>query len=109
MVENSLVYLAWNGVGALFHHPLRQLGYFLTHLSIMWKTLLLGTVFVGLEVLSLYPFYWDGNPVFLIAVNVLFGLTIIGGAVNMKRLQRAGEGAGRRQYGVPRGHRFFVR
>ncbi len=106
--KNSLVYLAWNGVGTLFHHPLRQLGYFLTHLSIMWKTLLLGTVFVGLEVLSLYPFYWDGNPVFLIAVNVLFGLTIIGGAVNMKRLQRAGKelAGGNMEYRVDTGTLF---
>ena len=106
--KNSLVYLAWNGVGALFHHPLRQLGYFLTHLSIMWKTLLLGTVFVGLEVLSLYPFYWDGNPVFLIAVNVLFGLTIIGGAVNMKRLQLAGKelADGNMEYRVDTGKLF---
>ena len=106
--KNSLVYLAWNGVGALFHHPLRQLGYFLTHLSIMWKTLLLGTVFVGLEVLSLYPFYWDGNPVFLIAVNVLFGLTLISGAVNMKRLQLAGKelADGNMEYRVDTGKLF---
>ena len=106
--KNSLVYLAWNGVGTLFHHPLRQLGYFLTHLSIMWKTLALGAVFVGLEILSLYPFYWDSNPVFLIAVNVLFGLTIIVGAVNMKKLQRAGKelADGNMEYRVDTGTLF---
>ena len=89
--KNSLLYWIWNGIGTLFHHPLRQLGYFITHLSLLWKTLLAGVIYIGLEILSLFPFYWDGNPVFLIALNVVAALVIVAGTVNMKRLQKAGE------------------
>lgn len=89
--KNSVIYWIWNGVGTLFHHPLRHLGYFLTHLPLMWKTLIAGVIYIGLEILSLYPFYWDGNPVFLIALNVVAALVIIAGTVNMKRLQKAGK------------------